>query len=742
MVTKRDITQIGASRLPIKIICTVGPSSLTDQVLTQMEKLDVSMLRLNMSHTASEDLEGLIRRIRGVTSLPLCIDTEGAQVRTGRMSGGNVELGTGDVVTLVREDVDGNNARFELRPPEVFDSLEPGTLLMVDFNTVLLLVIDNNRDHATARVLSGGIVGSNKAVGSDRLIDLPFLTEKDRRAIDISLRCGIDLFALSFANSESSVLAFRDLVGPAATVISKVESRLALMGLDGIIRASDAILIDRGDLSRDVQVAELPFLQKKIIAKAHQKPIPAYVATNLLESMVSSPYPSRTEISDVVTSLLDGANGLVLAAETAIGRYPVRCITMIERLISHYGTETSQSIDLNPVAYSNGILSSTALPHGGPLTAQPPSSRNAAAAMDEGHRLAVTLATVRDIEQLASGTYSPLTGFMARDEINSVLDRYTLIDGTVWTLPIVLPAVYKDLRFSVGDQVVLVCNCCDSPVASLKVSDLYTFDSDDLCRRWFGTTHKKHPGVARLSQQGDCFIGGKVTLLNSHDFAKPEYNLSPAQVRAICDHNGWGQVVGFHTRNSPHRAHEFVQLEALEKTGADGLLIHPVLGQKKRGDFTQEAIFTGYEALINTHYPKDRVLLSGFFSNSWYAGPREAVFTAICRKNFGCSYFIVGRDHTGVGNFYLPNDVASLFDKVGDIGIEPIFFDEVVFDTKEKRHLEIDPKAETAGNRRISGTAIRRYISSGKPPPEWMMRPVVSEALLGLAARGESVFEA
>lgn len=715
------------NELGVKIICTLGPSSFENRVLTQLDELGVANFRLNLSHTPLTELERLIQSITATTSVPICIDTEGAQIRTGRFARRFVELQHGSWVDLVANDIEGDDTTFTLTPPEVFNTLKPGTMLSVDFNQVLLLVVACNADSARARVLSGGRVGSNKGVSADQNITLPPLSQKDRQAITIALRYGIDIFALSFAQDESSVLEIRQLVGQSATVISKVESQAALNGIDGIIKASDAVLIDRGDLSREIPMEHLPFLQKRIISKAHQYPIPVYVATNLLESMVSSPYPSRAEVSDVIATLLDGANGLVLAAETAIGRYPGRCVAMVKRLVNEYLSESWPGIDFGIAEGGNGMFHGAAGTH--------------ARHIDECPRIVVDPAAVRDAEQIDSGVYSPLHGFMGREEINNVLDQYTLNDGTIWTLPIVLQSHSRTLASFIGGDLTLVCSCCDESIALMKVNDIYHFDLDDICLRWFGAIDKKHPGVARLARNGDCFVGGEITLKKKHSHAQRQYCLSPAQVRSTFEHNGWDRVVGFHTRNTPHMAHEYVQMEALERLGADGLFINPALGQKKSGDFSQEAILAGYEALVAAHYPREKVLLSGFFGNSWYAGPREAVFTAICRKNFGCSHFIVGRDHTGVGGFYKPTEVEALFDKLGDIGIKPVFFNEVVFDPREGRYREIGDGEDTTLVRQISGTLIRKYLQDGTAPPEWMMRPEVSEVLLGLASRSGNVFD-
>lgn len=330
-----------AERGWIKLICTVGPASMKPRVLEQMERLGVDLLRINLSHTSLDDLDDMMRMIRDVCVIPLCLDTEGAQVRTGRMAGGGADVTRGHQVRLVAEDLLGDASGLTLTPPEAIGHLEPGTRLRVDFHEAVLNILESPRDGSVmAQVTHGGRIGSNKGVAPDRPIPLPSFTEKDRRAIAVACREGVANFALSFANSEAAVRELRAMVGSAATIMAKIESRAGIAHLDEIIRAADAILIDRGDFSREVPFEQLPIFQKHLIADAHRKPIPAYVATNLLDSMVSSARPFRAEINDMVNALLDGANGLVLAAETAIGDYPVQCVRMVRRLIQQHERRT------------------------------------------------------------------------------------------------------------------------------------------------------------------------------------------------------------------------------------------------------------------------------------------------------------------------------------------------------------------------------------------------------------------
>lgn len=319
-----------------KLICTVGPSSRNPSIIKRMEECGVGIFRINLSHTPLADVGPFIREIQQASRVPVGLDTEGAQIRTGRMPEGGVCLEKGESVKLVREEVMGSASRFTLTPQDLFSALEPGLVLSVDFDTCLLQIQECHPDHCLARVLCGGRVQGNKGVAPGRDLLLASLTDKDRRAIRIARELGVRTFFFSFATDGRAVQELREEVGRDSTVISKIESHSALLHLDEIIDASDGVLVDRGDLSRSAPVEEIPSLQKLIVRKAHQKPVPVYVATNLLESMVSSPYPTRAEVNDIANTLYDGANGLVLAAETAIGKYPVQCVEMVLRMVRQH----------------------------------------------------------------------------------------------------------------------------------------------------------------------------------------------------------------------------------------------------------------------------------------------------------------------------------------------------------------------------------------------------------------------
>jgi pyruvate kinase len=317
-----------------KILVTLGPSSMSEGVVRQCAEQGVYVFRINLSHTAIEDVAPAIEKIRGWTDVPICLDSEGAQIRNQKMTSENVEFQEGDEVTIRFDPVIGDSRNISFSPAGIARQFVVGDEIRIDFNHVSLRVSALEKDHCRAVVTHGGHVGSNKAADVERELELDPLTEKDRQAIAIGLDMGVRNFALSFANRAADVEKMRALCGANANIICKIESPSGLANLEGIIELTDEILIDRGDLSRKVPIEKVPFLQRRIISVARNLDTPVFVATNLLESMVTKKSPTRAEVNDVVSTLLMGASGLVLAAETAIGSYPVGAVSMIRRLIN------------------------------------------------------------------------------------------------------------------------------------------------------------------------------------------------------------------------------------------------------------------------------------------------------------------------------------------------------------------------------------------------------------------------
>ncbi|MCX5829732.1 MAG: sulfate adenylyltransferase [Deltaproteobacteria bacterium] len=718
----------------IKILCTLGPSSLNEKAIVMMDELGVDLFRINLSHTDLDELEGIIMYIRQYTSKPICLDTEGAQVRTGLMENGKTFMENNSTVKLVTEQLTGNAHIIPLKPESVFPQIRPGDLISLDFESVLLQVMVSDRSSVTAKVVSGGFVGSNKAVTIDRLLDLPVMTDKDISALSVGRKQGLTNFALSFAGSREDVKAFRKLAGEGAHIISKIESRRGIDHLGAILDVSDAILIDRGDLSREVPAEKIPFLQKYIIRSANSKKVPVYVATNLLESMVKVKIPTRAEASDVINTLIDGADGLVLAAETAIGAYPVNCVVMVSKMINQY---TSFLHGQHETGEKESFLLSQ--PHGGTLVSRMQDHYDLREI--KGLKILRVDATVLlNAEQIGIGTFSPLEGFMNKEELESVLKDYRLPNGIVWPIPILLQ-VGRDAVSGIktGDLVCLVLEETSEPYAVLHVEEIYPYDLYQMSRETYGTADDGHPGARMLMSGGEYFVGGKIEVIRRLPSEYKNYEMTPKQVRLIFENKGWSRVVAFHTRNVIHRVHEHIQMAAMEKHYCDGIFIHPVIGPKKKGDYNPGIILKSYELMLKKHYPSDKVLLSSFQNYSRYAGPREAVFTALCRKNFGCSHFIVGRDHTGVGQYYGPDDAHRLFRELGDIGITPVFFNNVNYCRKCGQYVETCKHGDL-DLLSISGTEGRAMIESGILPPEWFMRKDISQLILNAIGRGEEIF--
>jgi sulfate adenylyltransferase len=317
----------------LQVLCTLGPASLKDDVIGGLASRGVDLFRLNLSHTPLEAVEPTIRRVRKLCSVPICLDTEGAQVRCGRVAGGTATLEPGQRVRLVADEDPGGTERLQLKPRATFATLRPGGTLQVDFDGVVLRIAEVGEDSAESVVVEGGRVSSNRAVIVDPAPVLPTLTDKDLAAIEVGAACGIRHFALSFANHADDVTAVRTLLPPDSHLIAKIESASGVRNMDGIIETASAVLIDRGDLSREVALEHVPFYQKAIVRRANRWNRQVFVATNLLESMISNRRPTIAEANDIANTLLDGVHGLVLAAETAIGVDPVGTVDMVQRMI-------------------------------------------------------------------------------------------------------------------------------------------------------------------------------------------------------------------------------------------------------------------------------------------------------------------------------------------------------------------------------------------------------------------------
>jgi len=349
--------------------------------------------------------------------------------------------------------------------------------------------------------------------------------------------------------------------------------------------------------------------------------------------------------------------------------------------------------------------------------------------INEFEKIKIDSETWKVIKNIAFGVFSPLEGFMNRNDTFHVLEHMYLENNVAWPFPIVLDASDDELQnISIDDNIILT-DFSNIPVALLKVEDIYSYDKKEFCNKVYGTLDKNHPGVAKLLNQKEKLVGGEIFLINELPPMFPELDLKPIETRVLFKTRRWNKVVAFQTRNPPHLGHEYAQKAGL--TFADGLFINPVMGKKKSGDFLDEVIIETYKELIKNYYPKDRVVLSTFETEMRYAGPKEAVFHAIARKNFGCDHIIIGRDHAGVGDFYGPYDAHKIFENFPDLGIEPLFFRSFSYCTTCNSIVndKICPHSADL-HKFFSGTKIRDILASGKEPTPDIMRPEVAKVIL------------
>ena len=369
-------------------------------------------------------------------------------------------------------------------------------------------------------------------------------------------------------------------------------------------------------------------------------------------------------------------------------------------------------------------------PHGGRLinrVLKGKERRDAFDRVDKLRKVEVSDAIASDIENITKGVFSPLEGFMDREELESTLHMMRLPDDTAWTIPIILDVESTRAEgFKEGEDIALYYR--EKPLALLHLEEKFTFDKDEMAKHTFNTLDTTHPGVAATKKLNGIFLAGKIDLIQEIQGLYDNYKLEPLETRVLFEEKGWSTVVGFQTRNPPHLGHEYVQKTAL--AFVDGVFINPVIGKKKRGDFKDNVILESYNTLMENYYLKKSVVMSILPFEMRYAGPREAIFHAIVRKNFGCTHFIVGRDHAGVGNFYGPYDAQKIFNEFPDLGISPLFF-KSFFHCKRCGTVTNDRACPHGDDEHInfSGTKIRQMLSEGQIPPKELMRPEVAKVI-------------
>ena len=368
-------------------------------------------------------------------------------------------------------------------------------------------------------------------------------------------------------------------------------------------------------------------------------------------------------------------------------------------------------------------------PHGGPLVDR---------MVPHPEELDATLTTITlsrrsqsDLEMIATGACSPLSGFMSQQDYSSVVEEMRLANGSVWSIPITLPISAEQVSNLKGVEEATLSTESDGVIGKIQISDIYKPDKGREAEKVYLATDDKHPGVAALLSGGKYYVAGDIEVYQLPEHKHfGEYRMSPRQLRAVIEEKGWKSVVAFQTRNPIHRAHEYITKCALEMV--DGLIIHPIVGETKSDDIPADVRMACYEAIIEHYYPHRHTILSVYPASMRYAGPREAIFHALTRKNYGCTHFIVGRDHAGVGSYYGTYDAQKIFENFNreELGIEPMFF-EHAFYCKRTNSMATTKTSRAMDHEKVflSGTKVREMLIAGVDLPEEFTRPEVSDIL-------------
>jgi sulfate adenylyltransferase len=381
------------------------------------------------------------------------------------------------------------------------------------------------------------------------------------------------------------------------------------------------------------------------------------------------------------------------------------------------------------------MTSPTAIdPHGGALVDRVLSGKardDMRAIVRDAPRIILNDVGLSDLELIATGAYSPLYGFLLRADYERVVAEMRLADSTLWPIPITLAVSETEAEALREGELVALHAPAGPLVGVLDLRERYSYDQRREAEQVYGTADPAHPGVARLYRQGPVLLGGEVWLLEPPSSLFPDLAYTPAASRRAFAERGWRTVVGFQTRNPVHRAHEYIQKAALEVV--DGLFLHPLVGATKDDDVPADARVRSYRALLRGYYPAERVLLAAYPGAMRYAGPREALLHAIARQNYGCTHFIVGRDHAGVGGYYGTYDAQLIFDTLlpGDLVITPLRFEHTFYcrtcaSVASSRTCPHGPDQHLT----LSGTRVRELLRAGSPPPPEFTRPEVAEVLI------------
>tara|TARA_Y100000310_G_C20699321_1_gene828240 strand:- start:580 stop:1716 length:1137 start_codon:yes stop_codon:yes gene_type:complete len=337
----------------------------------------------------------------------------------------------------------------------------------------------------------------------------------------------------------------------------------------------------------------------------------------------------------------------------------------------------------------------------------------------------------RDIINIATKAYTPILGFLKEKDLDSVVKNMRLTSGEIWSIPIVLNLSKEDYEYHKQQNELYLQDVEGYRIAKIINPEFYKYDKFVLCEKIYGTKDINHPGVNKVMNSGEFFVGGDIEIDSKFNDKIHEYHFTPDEIIAEKNSRNWKTMVAFQTRNIPHRSHEFLQKEALKV--ADGLLVQPVIGKKKQGDFDDDLIIKSYQVLFRHYHDESRAILGLLPLEMRYAGPREAVHHAVVRKNHGCTHMIIGRDHAGVGDYYDPFAAQNIFDQftAGELGIKILKFDNAHFCTEcddivfsSNHQHNVDPEYN------VSGTKLREMVKNKQALPKYIVRPEIADIII------------